>query len=117
MAGILKDLKNMIDVFIMPTSNQDRRKMYPLQPYNGNFFAESQREIGLCCNPQLFKAENGMNIHVTCGENVLDFMKNCSYASSEIEVLEGFVNFSHFCPTSPFSLKTEPYQNDYLVME
>ncbi len=84
MAAVLKSMKDMIDVFIMPSSNHDRRKMYPLQPFNGNFFAESQTEIGLCCNPQLFKAENGISIHITCGENVLDFMKNCSHASNEI---------------------------------
>jgi DNA polymerase II small subunit/DNA polymerase delta subunit B len=27
------------------------------------------------------------------------------------------IHFSHYCPTSPFSLKTEPYMEDDLVME
>jgi DNA polymerase II small subunit/DNA polymerase delta subunit B len=27
------------------------------------------------------------------------------------------VNFSHYCPTAPFSLRTEPYLDDHLVME
>lgn len=58
-----------------------------------------------------------MKIHITCGENVVDFMKNCSLAKSEVEVLQNLISFSHYCPTSPFSLKTEPYMEDQLVME
>lgn len=27
------------------------------------------------------------------------------------------VNFSHYCPTAPFSLRIEPYMEDHLVME
>lgn len=27
------------------------------------------------------------------------------------------VNFSHYCPTAPFSLRTEPYLDDHLVMQ
>ncbi len=42
MANIVDNLKNIVDVFVMPSSNIDRRKMYPLQPYNGNFFSKSK---------------------------------------------------------------------------
>jgi hypothetical protein len=52
MAAMVETLKHSVDVFIMPSSNADRRRMFPLQPYNGNFFAKSQTNIGLCCNPQ-----------------------------------------------------------------
>lgn len=31
--------------------------------------------------------------------------------------MELILLFGHFCPTSPFSLKTEPYVRDYLVVE
>lgn len=117
MASVLRRLKSTVDVFIMPSSTLDRRRLYPLQPYNGNFFTESNRSIALCSDPQLFTVENGMKIHITCGENVVDFMKNCSLAKSEVEVLQNLINFSHYCPTSPFSLKTEPYMEDQLVME
>jgi DNA polymerase II small subunit/DNA polymerase delta subunit B len=61
--------------------------------------------------------ENGLRLHVSCGENVLDFMRNCTMAEDELEVLEQMVNFSHYCPTAPFSLRTEPYMEDHLVME
>jgi DNA polymerase II small subunit/DNA polymerase delta subunit B len=67
MAEVLDNIKLSLDVFIMPSSNIDRRKIYPLQPFNGNFFSKSQKQIGLCCNPQQFKGENGMNIHISCG--------------------------------------------------
>lgn len=52
MAAMVQTLKQSVDVFIMPSSNADRRRMFPLQPYNGNFFAKSQTNIGLCSNPQ-----------------------------------------------------------------
>ena len=52
MASMVEILKYSVDVFIMPSSNADRRRMFPLQPYNGNFFAKSQTNIGLCSNPQ-----------------------------------------------------------------
>jgi hypothetical protein len=42
MAEVVNGLKNFVDVFVMPSSNADRRKLYPLQPYNGNFFAKSK---------------------------------------------------------------------------
>jgi DNA polymerase II small subunit/DNA polymerase delta subunit B len=31
--------------------------------------------------------------------------------------MEQMVNFSHYCPSSPFSLKTEPYIEDFLAIE
>ncbi len=42
MASLINRMKNIIDVFIMPSSNLDRRRMFPLQPYNGSFFPESK---------------------------------------------------------------------------
>jgi DNA polymerase II small subunit/DNA polymerase delta subunit B len=30
--------------------------------------------------------------------------------------MESLIKFSHLCPTSPFSLQTEPYYEDYLVL-
>ena len=54
MSSVLKQLKSTVDVFVMPSSTLDRRRLYPLQPYNGNFFPESNRSIALCSNPQLF---------------------------------------------------------------
>jgi DNA polymerase II small subunit/DNA polymerase delta subunit B len=109
MAEVVEEMKDSVDVFLMPSSNADRRRMFPLQPYNGNFFPRTQTQIGLCSNPQEFTAENGLTMHISCGENVFDFMRNCSLAKDELEVLEQMVNFSHYCPTSPFSLRTEPY--------
>ena len=105
-----------LDVFMMPSSNLDRRRLFPLQPYNGNFFPRCQDTIGLCCNPQEFRAENGLLLHLSCGENVVDFMRNCTMAGDELEALEQMVHFSHYCPTAPFSLRTEPYLEDHLVM-
>lgn len=55
MATFISELKDSIDVFIMPSSNDDRRKLFPLQPLSGIFFPKSHREIGMCSNPQLFK--------------------------------------------------------------
>ncbi len=42
-ASIVEDLKDMIDVFIMPSSNYERQKLFPLRPFNGLFFAKSHR--------------------------------------------------------------------------
>lgn len=67
MAAMLESLKESVDVFIMPSTNPDRRRMFPLQPYNGNFFAKSKTDIGLCSNPQEFNVENGLLMHISCG--------------------------------------------------
>lgn len=53
---------------------------------------------------------------MSCGENVVDFLKNCTMAADQLGALEQMVNFSHYCPTSPFSLRTQPYLDDHLVM-
>lgn len=51
----------------MPSSGLERQRIYPLSAYNGLFFPQTHRNIGLCCNPQLFEAKNGLKMHVSCG--------------------------------------------------
>lgn len=55
MAAFITELKDSIDIFIMPSSNADRRRLYPLQPLSGIYFPKSYKEIGMCSNPQIFK--------------------------------------------------------------
>ena len=54
MGEFIEEMKNFIDVFLMPSSSESRKRLFPLQPYNGLYFIKSQTEIGLCSNPQLF---------------------------------------------------------------
>jgi hypothetical protein len=51
----------------MPSSNAERQKLYPQVPFNGLFFKDCFKEIGLCSNPQIFNASNGLRMLVTCG--------------------------------------------------
>ena len=117
MGLFLEEVKDRIDVFLMPSSDSERSRLFPLKPYSDLFFPRVSEEVGLCSNPQLFEGENGVQIVATCGENVKDFLNNCDWASSELEAMEMMVLSGHYCPTSPFSLKTEPFGEDYLVME
>jgi hypothetical protein len=87
MTQMVEALRQSIDVFVMPSSNADRRRMFPLQQYNGNFFPQSSSKIALCSNPQEFRAPNGLLMHVSCGENVVDFMRNCTLARDELQAL------------------------------
>ena len=73
---VIDELKDTIDVFVMPSSNKERQELFPLQPFNGIYFPKSQREIGLCSNPQLFEADKGLQIHVSCGQNARNMIKN-----------------------------------------
>lgn len=52
MTQMVEALRQCIDVFMMPSSNADRRRIFPLQQYNGNFFPQSSSKIALCSNPQ-----------------------------------------------------------------
>ena len=44
-------------------------------------------------------------------------IKNSALVKNELDALEMMLRFRHYCPTSPFSLKTEPFLEDYLVVE
>jgi len=43
MANFITELKDSIDIFIMPSSNADRRKLFPQQPLSGLFFPKSHK--------------------------------------------------------------------------
>jgi hypothetical protein len=42
MGKFIEEVKNYIDVFIMPSSGQERHNLFPLRPYNGLYFLKSQ---------------------------------------------------------------------------
>jgi hypothetical protein len=43
MSEVIYELKDSIDVFIMPSTSLERQKLFPLPPYNGLFFVKSHR--------------------------------------------------------------------------
>ena len=51
----------------MPSSGAERQRLFPLRPYSDLFFMKIHQEIGLCADPQLFEAKNGVKVVVTCG--------------------------------------------------
>ena len=44
-------------------------------------------------------------------------MINSDWAGTDLDAMELMLHYAHFCPTSPFSLKTEPFKEDFFVME
>jgi DNA polymerase II small subunit/DNA polymerase delta subunit B len=44
-------------------------------------------------------------------------IKNSAMAKDELDAMEMMIRFKHYCPTAPFSLKTEPFVEDYLIIE
>ena len=44
-------------------------------------------------------------------------MKNTAMPKNELDAMEMMLRFRHYCPTSPFSLKTEPFMEDYLLID
>jgi hypothetical protein len=42
MGKFIEEVKKYIDVFIMPSSGQERHNLFPLRPYNGLYFLRSQ---------------------------------------------------------------------------
>ena len=113
----IAEIKDYIDVFLLPSSNNERSRLFPLRPFSDLFFLPVCKEIALCSNPQILTGQNGIRMAVSCGENVRDMMINSSWADSELKALELLLRSGHFCPTSPFSLKTEPFMEDHLVMK
>lgn len=53
--SFVEEVKDQIDVFVMPSSGPERQHLLPLRPYHPLFFPKSHSEIGLCSNPQFFK--------------------------------------------------------------
>ena len=45
-----------------------------------------------------------------------DLTYNSNWAGTELDAMELMLRSGHFSPTSPFSLKTEPFLEDYFVM-
>ena len=43
-------------------------------------------------------------------------MNNSNWSCNELDAMELMLRSGHFAPTSPFSLKTEPFLEDYFVM-
>ena len=43
-------------------------------------------------------------------------MINSDWAGDELDAMELILRCGHFCPTSPFSLKTEPFMEDNFVL-
>lgn len=56
-------------------------------------------------------------ILVTSGESVRDLMKNSALGSNSLDRMQALLEYSHMSPCSPFSLKCEMMQEDYLVIE
>ena len=54
MGKLVSEIKEFIDVFLMPSSNAERQRLFPLKPYSNLFFIDSCKDIGLCSNPQIF---------------------------------------------------------------
>ena len=117
MGSLVAELKEYIDVFMVPSSGDERHQLFPLKPYSDLFFLGSQQEIALCSDPQTLEASNGLRVHLSCGENIRDFAKNSGLPQDELEVMELMLRLGHYCPTAPFSLRTEPFLEDYLTID
>ncbi|CAL8109183.1 unnamed protein product [Orchesella dallaii] len=114
--GLLDQISQTMDVFILPGENDPSEPMLPQVPLHRCVFPQSSRRPTFTTLPNPGRIEIPMNeakggtkldILLSSGQNVKDAVRNCE-TTSPLEMAQKLLRWGHLCPTAPDTIPLHP---------
>ncbi|ODN00967.1 DNA polymerase delta small subunit [Orchesella cincta] len=124
--GLLDQISQTMDVFILPGENDPSEPMLPQVPLHRCVFPQSSRRPTFRALPNPGRVEIPMSatkgspkldIILSSGQNVKDALRN-SETTSALEMSQKLLRWGHLCPTAPDTIPLHPgVPEDVFVIE